>query len=353
MIINVRSPYIIEIDEPTQIATRIQIYVSYGDNAQPALPQHVLRKNIPSPTQIETQFNISPYLTDYFLTKAPVLTTVVDKDLTEVFLNVWVETEFSADGINFTLIDTLEFTALYGKTGYLGGANQTQTTAENVLPLKSETQTIYIDKTKPSGFIHLFFDFLTFTDDVYFNDGSTMIDLQSAYGGERGVLKLPYFTSGNPDNATLEILDSAFRKVFSFQVKHICEPKYETKLCSFINRYGGFEYITFFKASQSNISTTEKTFKRMPSNVFNYVGEHQTSIFNKTGKESIKMNTGFVDENYSDLIQDLMLSETVFIDGVPVVVKSQTQTLKESINENNINYEIEFEYAFSLINDVI
>ena len=353
MIINARSPYIIEIDEATQIATRIQIYISYGDDPQPALPQHVLRKNIASPTQTATQFNISPYLTDYFITKAPVLTTIVDKDLTEVFINVWVETEFSADGINFTTIDTEEFTAFYGYNNYIGGANQTRTLSENVLPLKSETQTIYIDKTKPSGFIHLFFDFLTFTDDVFFNNGDSLINLQTGYAGERGVLKLPYYTTGNDDTVFLEILDASLVRVFRFKVTNICEPKYETKLCSFINRYGGFEYITFFKASQNNISTSEKTFKRMPSNVFNYVGEHQTSIFNKTGKETIKMNTGWVDENYSDLIQDLMLSETVFIDGVPVVVKSQTQTLKESINENNINYEIEFEYAFSLINDVI
>jgi hypothetical protein len=353
MIINVRSPYIIEIDEPTQIATRIQLYVSYGDDPQPLLPQQVLRKNIPSPTQTATQYNISPYLTDYFFTKAPVLTATLVRDFTDVILNVWVETEFSADGSNFSTIDTEEFTALYGHNNYLGGANQTQTTAENVLPLKSETQTIYINKSKPNGFIHLFFDFLTFTDSVYFNNGSTLTDLQPLYTGRRGILKLPYFSAGNPDNAILEIQDSTFRKVFRFRVQHICEPKYDTKIVSFINRYGGFEFVTFFKASQSNISTTEKTFKRMPSNVFNYVGEHQTSIFNKTGKEAIKMNTGWVDESYSDLIQDLMLSETVFIDGVPAVVKSQSQTLKEAINEKNINYEIEFEYAFSLINDVI
>jgi hypothetical protein len=352
MIINVRSPYIIEIDEPTQIATRIQIYVSYGDDPQPALPQHVLRKNIPSPTQTATQFNISPYLTDYFLTKAPVLSSTIVVDTTDLKINVWVETEFSADGSNFTLIDTLEFTAFYGYNNYLGGANQTQTLTQNILPLRGETP-IYIDRTKPFGFLHLYLNQISNPIYVKYGDELT-VDLEATYSGDVVVLKIPYATIDNETSFKLQILDEADELVlFEWDVIQVCEPKYDTKIVSFINRYGGFDFITFFKASQSNISTTEKTFKRMPSNVFNYVGEHQTSIFNKTGKESIKMNTGFVDESYSDLIQDLMLSETVFIDGVPVVVKSQTQTLKESINENNINYEIEFEYAFSLINDVI
>jgi hypothetical protein len=76
-------------------------------------------------------------------------------------------------------------------------------------------------------------------------------------------------------------------------------------------------------------------------------------VFNVNGSQSIKLSSGFVPENYSDLIQDLLLSETVLLDGLPVKVKTQSTTLKTSLIDRNINYEIEFDYAFNLINNVI
>ena len=78
----------------------------------------------------------------------------------------------------------------------------------------------------------------------------------------------------------------------------------------------------------------------------------QNKSFNINGGQSVKLNTGFVPENYSDLIQDLLLSETVLLDGKPVEVKTQANTLKTGLQDRNINYEIEFTYSFDLINNV-
>ena len=65
-----------------------------------------------------------------------------------------------------------------------------------------------------------------------------------------------------------------------------------------------------------------------------------------------KMNTGFVNENYNELIQDLMLSEKVWINSIPAIVKSTGTEFKTQIRNKNINYEIEFEYAFDIINNM-
>jgi hypothetical protein len=81
------------------------------------------------------------------------------------------------------------------------------------------------------------------------------------------------------------------------------------------------------------------------------IGQFKT--FNTNGKQTVKLNTGWVDENYSELITDLLLSETVLLDGKPVTVKTQSSDFKTNLKDKNINYEIEFEYAFNLINDVI
>jgi hypothetical protein len=124
-------------------------------------------------------------------------------------------------------------------------------------------------------------------------------------------------------------------------------------LCDFVNRYGGWQTITFFKA-QSNSVSVKGTDYKLSQQAINYntsIGQFKT--MNTNGKQTVKLNTGFVDENYSELITDLLLSETVLLDGKPATVKSQSSDLKSHLKDKNINYEVEFEYAFNLINDVV
>ena len=78
----------------------------------------------------------------------------------------------------------------------------------------------------------------------------------------------------------------------------------------------------------------------------------QNAKYNFNGKQSVKMNTGFVNENYNELIQDLILSEKVWINSIPAIVKSSGTEFKKQIRNKNINYEIEFEYAFDLVNNM-
>jgi type IV secretory pathway VirB10-like protein len=91
----------------------------------------------------------------------------------------------------------------------------------------------------------------------------------------------------------------------------------------------------------------------MPSNVDYdpYLGVNK--VFNNQGKQSIKCNTGWVDENYFELIQDLLLSETILLGNKPVTIKSKSMDKKTYIKDKNINYTIDFQYAFGLINDIM
>jgi hypothetical protein len=82
-----------------------------------------------------------------------------------------------------------------------------------------------------------------------------------------------------------------------------------------------------------------------------FVGSNKQFNFNGTRK--ITCNTGWVDENYSELIQDLLVSQVVLLDEIPVICKSTTSDEKTQLKDKNINYTINFEYNFNLINDVI
>jgi hypothetical protein len=131
------------------------------------------------------------------------------------------------------------------------------------------------------------------------------------------------------------------------------EYKYTPVECTFINRYGGWEFLTFFKAQSNSVSVKGTDYKLTQSTINYNTSKGQIKSFNINGKQTIKLNTGWVNENYSELITDLLLSETVLIDGKPVQVKTQGSELKSVLKDKMINYEVEFEYAYNLINDVI
>jgi hypothetical protein len=136
-------------------------------------------------------------------------------------------------------------------------------------------------------------------------------------------------------------------------VTPVCETKYNPVQCQFINRYGGWQFLTFFKARTNNIQAKGTTYRLLPDAVDYNTSRPQTKSFNINGSQSVKLNTGWLPENYNELIQDLLLAETVLLDGVPADVKTNQTNLKTSLKDRNINYEIEFEYAFGLINNVV
>jgi hypothetical protein len=165
---------------------------------------------------------------------------------------------------------------------------------------------------------------------------------------------MPYVHDDNiqyGNEVTIKDFSGAIISQYLFTPKTEC--KYTPVRCSFINRYGGWKDIIFFKAQTNNISTKGTDYKLMPSAINYNTSKGQVKSFNINGTQTIKLNTGFVDDNYSELITDLLLSETVLLDEKPVMVKTQGSELKTSLKDKMINYEIEFEYAYNLINDVI
>ncbi len=72
------------------------------------------------------------------------------------------------------------------------------------------------------------------------------------------------------------------------------------------------------------------------------------------------MNTGYISEQYNEVIKQMMLSEQVWmtktIDSEEVVIpirpKTESLTYKTRVNDKLINYSIDFESAFDEINNI-
>jgi hypothetical protein len=83
------------------------------------------------------------------------------------------------------------------------------------------------------------------------------------------------------------------------------------------------------------------------------VTQGQRRDFNINGQESIKVNSGSVNEVYYSTLLDVIMSERIMVNGKPAVIKSKSIAKLKDVNTKTFNYTLEFEYAFNTINNVI
>lgn len=352
MIIYTRSPYFITVNETGQVGSKIELRIWNGTGSAPVAATYTFSKSIASPTQIENVYNISPFVKEYIDNVAPIY-SVSETDSTTMWTNVEVKRYKETSVGSYTLLDTVTYLGTNGYTLFTDGYNYTNPSNTFML-LSDNSKEIKYDITKDIPYVNVLTDAaVPDTITATYKDLRGRNEVIVNYTPEKGMLKIPLSTTSVKYNKGNTLTIAYNEDEFVYRVIPICEPKYSPVICSYINRFGGWQFLTFFKTRIDNINVKGSTSNLLQDSINYNVSKGQTKSFNINGKQTIKLSSGFVPENYSDLIQDLLLSENVLLDGLPVEVKTQGTTLKTSLIDKNINYEIEFEYAFNLINNVI
>lgn len=146
----------------------------------------------------------------------------------------------------------------------------------------------------------------------------------------------------------------------SIKVRTMHCDKYPDRKVTFVNKFGAFQDVYFFAKEVESINSKSEEYKSNVMNLLNlsYNG-HQYSSMNVQGKESITLNTGFVSEDYNEVLKQLMLSEQVWLtktDDItfvfPVTPKTQSLTYKTSLNDKLVSYTVTFDYAFDKIQNI-
>jgi hypothetical protein len=176
-----------------------------------------------------------------------------------------------------------------------------------------------------------------------------------ASAGVKTIERTQYTTLGN----TLEILNASNVLQASYTFLPLDECKYTPLAIDFINKFGVPQREIFYKASYKNFEVNSTPFKGMAVSVDYDTSLAINKIMNVNGKEVVRVNTGWVDENYAYTLQELMLSEKMnlaeLVSGNTYPVKLRTTSIEmhKHINQKLINYTLEFEYAFDKLNNVI
>lgn len=356
-----RSPYIVEIDETNQTETKVKLYLS-NTASFTSDPQYTFSKKIPSSNITATYYNISPYVREYFTftTFQNIYNTYDTAINTNFVVNYKIEKFKTVGGTESSAgTETGEFMDGFGY--YMQGANP----SGNVTVGLDEGKYLYnYDSSLATSQANA----MAGTIDVNFKDVNEFIRYTNLRTGAvtniafstLGVRTFPRVHHTNlADGNKTEFLRGASVK-WTATFKPQCEPKYQPVVVDFINKYGSWARIFFQKAKKRNIEIQSDSYKANPASIpYSQTAQGQVREFNTTGTETITLNTGFVNDDYAEYIQQLMLSEKItlldFDNDVqyqPVRVKNKSLKKQTGINDGTMNYTIDFDFAFDMINNV-
>ena len=339
-----RSPFIVKIAETTptpQNGSKLELFL-YNGSIVPPSPTYTLSKLIPSPTNITTLYDISPYIREFIKFTSCSASGNFTLTPANEKVNVIIK-KYRLNGSTYTQVGSpLGYVAFDGYTYYEQGANF------DLGNISLDAGTYYYDPTSDAGkiqFTNAGVQYRNLTTNTIVNTIAVASTTRDARRVDTTLQQL-----GNK----VEIVDSQNVVLRTFIFKALNECKYTPIIIDFVNRYGAWQREFFFKASNDNfvVENTEYNLMQTDSFAFN-ISEGQRKTFNANGKKSIKVNTGWVDETWKEVLKQIMLSEKILIDSKPAKINSKGTELFKKINTKQINYSLEFEFAYDVINSVI
>jgi len=335
--IQVRSPWLASVTGTTGDSTEVRLFLWNDPDSIPIDPQYTLSKDI---IDTDVYYDVSPYAREYIshLAYSEISAGYQTATVTE-YCYLTVKTYK-----NDVLQNTLEYICFDGYAYYEDGYNSVASV------IMCEEGEYYVKESENSGGIFVYNNGVgTWTANYtgLTSGGTTSTNITGTVGYVPLLLNT-YSSEGN----TLEIkFNGSTQKTFTATAE--CEAKYTPVECDFVNNFGVWQRIIFFKVRKDNININTTEYKMYPSSVNYNPSDNITQRFNTNAEQRTTLNTGWVREGYSEVIQQLMLSEKVLLDGVPVNVDTKSVEKFTHLNDNNINYTIDFLHSYNLINYVL
>lgn len=136
---------------------------------------------------------------------------------------------------------------------------------------------------------------------------------------------------------------------------------------TFVNKYGALQDLWFRLKSTETTDVRGESYKRSILNQgatrFDDVSykryQHQKQSFQVNANDRITMNTGYLNDDHNVVMEELMLSEQVWMTKLtdeelvlPIMPRTKSITYKTSLNDRLANYTVEFDMAFDKINNI-
>ena len=324
----------------------LKVFIWSGSSAsKPASATYTISKDALTATSSTIIFEVSELIRDFYNHNRDAYT-----DSLNTFDDVlWVETDLTMTPVtgSESLVNSI-YLAVDGYQGFSDGVNPqgTNILVNELNILDGE------DKLLPV-FAHS-----DGIDKVEWLKDSVVIDtddLSTAVASLFSYDKLQYLTNSS-DVDEIKLYNSAVLQD-TITINIVDECKYTPKEVKFYDANGALQRIFMFKKSIETLSTNREDYNSIIGGVEfnNYTystSKHQYKNYNITGQKGVTLNTGYLNEVNNVVLEQLLLSELVWVDNKPVNIKTDNITYQTRTNDKLINYTISFDYANNVINNV-
>jgi len=156
------------------------------------------------------------------------------------------------------------------------------------------------------------------------------------------------------EDAYVEVTLSTSFTTATITLDIINECKYLPLDVVFQNKDGANQIFTFFKKQAESMTITDNHFETNRGQASD--GFHQFVRHNVQGRTTLVAETGFIDEDNTEFVKQMLLSERVwsFIDGVytPLNIVDKSFKYKTRQNDRLVSYTITFEKSYNEINNI-
>jgi hypothetical protein len=354
-----RSPYHFAVTPGItfdEITAEIFIYRGHKIDDKPLLSNYQISKSVVQVGQSSINFDVHKLVNDFVKNKYNSVSNTVGAFTTSTLDSVWcyVDAKIKLGGVEQYQVNQTLF-AIDG-FGYHTELSNPQINYFQKFLSNVSNHIIYNDSDYPLYFLTK--DLLSITV-----NGT---NVPFTFSQDIANQKIGYVNIGKYIESS-----TSFTSVLTYYCGEDCEPlenthyfiikdecKYPLINCIFKNKFGVWQTIPFNKLSKKSQDFTNESYNGLISNYGNYaLNSHVKQTYNINGREKVTVNTDFIPEEYNALFTELMLSEFVYLEEngqvLPVnAVKTSFEKKTKLINKL-IQYSMEFEYSFDILNNIL
>jgi len=290
--------------------------------------------------------------------------------------SIWVTVATSARESDGTIIGSVTSNTYLAQEGYNKFKDGVNYTAEPIAMItgthfeyhKGSTLTIPVNVERVSQVQYISANGITVGTDTFTDNGNQNQKIQYS----------EFTATAIKDVARVKVTydTTSFTTILTTEIE---ECKYPVNKITFVNRWGAMQDLFFFKKSIESLESKSENFNRsifearavqleppetpgddcqetLTFNTYSTTA-HAKKTFNANATESIVLNSGFVNELMNPFFEELMVSENIWLTDssaniYPVNLKDSSFTKKTGLNDRLINYTMNFEKSFALVNNI-
>lgn len=135
----------------------------------------------------------------------------------------------------------------------------------------------------------------------------------------------------------------------------VCKQKYPNIRLKWKNRYGQFDWFSFYMVNRQSFSTEKRSYQPQlgtwTGTSLSYT-QYDSSNLNYIvdSKQAISVNTDWVPESYNEIFKQLLVSEEIYwvkssTDLLPITINTESVTFKTGVVDKVIQYAFDFDFG--------